>query len=757
MLEGEQEEAKSWEPLKPVTWFLGLEVLAGIRGIILDGIQHDFNMRDWMDPGVPPDFSGQTEVWFDFLADIGDGGRSMGSLAYHLQRDITIAAAASTVRGETSTIAHNDFPLDGKFLKRGQFLFIGGDYAYPRSDKRTIDDRVIAPFRETKPTVNTALPIYGIPANHDYYDDLIGFNRAVRTPIAGGHAAGPSTLAGFMQAQAASYVRIKLPYDWEFWGVDVGTNGIDFRQLLYFRPTGEKRPERLIVCTQKPPIVLDRDDSDDAHKDALAMLALSRKFDALASKPADELGDHVKCRLDLSGDVHHYARYGAETLADGIPAHQYAGVVSGAGGAFLHPTWFDAQTGKQPFTPRRKYPTPQQCTAELACGLLSFVKMVVSGQAWILAGLIALAIYAGSDAWSGFVTALPHRLFGSPTTPITIPCPDIAMTFGFLAAIALPIVWLTVVRPWILGKRSSRRVFANNWPTAKSFTDSVDSWRRKKESAPRRDALDRNPRLALVWVTIQLSVVIGLIVAPPWIVAHCVPGASFGGVLAVLGVVALVAGGLFVGLKVSGAKGPAKLGLFFVLGLIHAGMQVTLPLAALLYRGLVGFVAVFALYSVCSLVVIGISRKLESSSRPKPGSHALPRVAPPPRWFTLLTAALWIVQWPAAIALLALLAPSTIDQSLTFWTGLGAVVAGVVFCVHQFGWYLFVAYLLGAHNNEAGAAVRCEHWKQWIRFHLDKDGVLTGYVIGVDTPVHPRQAVAAAKIVDVFQIKPGGG
>src|SRR6185369_147721 len=55
-----------------------------------------------------------------------------------------------------------------------------------------------------------------------------------------------------------------------------------------------------------------------------------------------------QCRLDLSGDVHHYARYWgppaqgssprAKSSAPRPASASYASVVSGSGGAFHHPS-----------------------------------------------------------------------------------------------------------------------------------------------------------------------------------------------------------------------------------------------------------------------------------------------------------------------------------------------------------------------------------------------------------------------------------
>jgi hypothetical protein len=48
-----------------------------------------------------------------------------------------------------------------------------------------------------------------------------------------------------------------------------------------------------------------------------------------------------KCRLDISGDVHHYERYWGNVDENGESGN-YASVVAGGGGAFLHPSHTDA-------------------------------------------------------------------------------------------------------------------------------------------------------------------------------------------------------------------------------------------------------------------------------------------------------------------------------------------------------------------------------------------------------------------------------
>src|SRR5439155_7198119 len=64
------------------------------------------------------------------------------------------------------------------------------------------------------------------------------------------------------------------------------------------------------------------------------------------------------CRLDLSGDMHHYARYDNQ---DG----DYAAVVSGAGGAFHHPTFTDFGEHEA----QAVYPTPSESRRAIADAL----------------------------------------------------------------------------------------------------------------------------------------------------------------------------------------------------------------------------------------------------------------------------------------------------------------------------------------------------------------------------------------------------
>ena len=105
----------------------------------------------------------------------------------------------------------------------------------------------------------------------------------------------------------------------------------------------------------------------------------------------------------FSGDVHHYARYwGPAAPADSAirkynrvrgtaSAQSYASVVSGAGGAFHHPTaTYDNQIHEQVL-----YPPEQASNAEVSKSLLKFWNVVTGGYVWLAGFLLAFTIFFG--------------------------------------------------------------------------------------------------------------------------------------------------------------------------------------------------------------------------------------------------------------------------------------------------------------------------------------------------------------------------
>ncbi|HTU58483.1 MAG TPA: hypothetical protein VMF89_08615, partial [Polyangiales bacterium] len=332
----------------PVRWLFGRDLLVSMRSIALyTAFGDELDHRDWMDAELD-DLSDmpceEGAFWFDYVADTGDGQLSMFDTASLLLSDLYVNADETTV-SLTAT-------PDTQRLPRGRFVFFGGDTAYHVADTATLEKHVCTPFawalweklqREQQAQPETRYA-FGVPGNHDYYDSLIGFNRLFRAP---GSPLLP--LADYRRKQRASFVALRLPFDYLFLGLDSQHGKLDRRQRQFMRRCLAKHGrERLIVATPEPTTVFESTEPGAAQ--AFADLRLPRPF----AEQAPAFPEPEQLHLDLSGDVHHYARY-----AD--PEHpNYASVVAGGGSAFVHPTHtshFDAQ---KPWPPRaaKLYPDP---------------------------------------------------------------------------------------------------------------------------------------------------------------------------------------------------------------------------------------------------------------------------------------------------------------------------------------------------------------------------------------------------------------
>jgi hypothetical protein len=388
----------------------------------------------------------KTEFWFDYLADAGDGTKAMYSIAYlalsslwtKLDANATLLPAAESER-KVSTINDGQEPFSF-LLPRGEFLFVGGDTSYHAADYMTLFNRIQHPFnyayedlRARNLISEERRPIFGIPGNHDYYDQIDGFRRQFRKPIRkegpfppnkSGGAFAQLTIAGFKRVQEASYVAIRLPFGWRLWGLDTESpsnrseQNLDLRQQEFFRnlakgPDGKFRePEKLILATSAPSTYFGRLAEKKDRKVARPMEALHISRPFLPDSPVGqtdltETGDMKlktgQCRLDLSGDVHHYARYWGpesplptprkENTAPQPAAQSYASIVSGLGGAFHHDsTTYDNQICEQVL-----YPSEETSREAFANRLFKFWHVFTGGRVWAFGLVIAFAIYFGAS------------------------------------------------------------------------------------------------------------------------------------------------------------------------------------------------------------------------------------------------------------------------------------------------------------------------------------------------------------------------
>lgn len=360
------------------------------------------------------------EFWFDYIADTGDGQRGVYGVGCLCLSDLWLT--------EDKTGAAVNFKVGDAtketLLPRGSFLFVGGDTAYHVADYSSIHERFQTPFRwafasvrefmikhyrlkddaekyfisegETLPILTDGKfnekwdgtlskknpshpnefwdteplrPIFGVPANHDYYDGLDGFNRLFRRPpfetveenrIDKKYSdALPLKIPTFRREQEASYTALRLPFGWWYLGIDSENEKLDFRQRAFFKQLLERwKPKKLIVSTPEPTTVFGRECAEE-DKTATYLKAITESIGLQQPFLTDgkllpiktdsdgvifEPGEY--CRLDLSGDVHHYARYwgpvnkdfGQKEHAKEHASENYASLVAGGGGAFFDST-----------------------------------------------------------------------------------------------------------------------------------------------------------------------------------------------------------------------------------------------------------------------------------------------------------------------------------------------------------------------------------------------------------------------------------
>src|SRR2546430_4102532 len=104
--------------------------------------------------------TGRSELWFDYVADLGDGFDPTYTMAYLL--------------------AQPEVTVEGRTLPRGQLLVMGGDEVYPTPSNQQYEDRTKGPYKAALPVPPRGAPqpsVYALPGNHDWYDGLTAFLR----------------------------------------------------------------------------------------------------------------------------------------------------------------------------------------------------------------------------------------------------------------------------------------------------------------------------------------------------------------------------------------------------------------------------------------------------------------------------------------------------------------------------------------------------------------------------------------------------
>ena len=234
-------------------------------------------------------------VWFDYVADLGDGFDATYAVAYLL--------------------AQPSLTVGGHQTRRGSVLLMGGDQVYPTATGDDYRIRMRKPYTFARPAADNEerTPLLLLPGNHDWYDGLVAF-------LAMFCRQRSLTIGGWRTVQRRSYFAAKLTENWWIWAIDIAlVRDMDQPQTDYFVAIAKGMPEHanIILCSAEPGWY-----KAEAHGDAFRTIDYAIWIARSASKD-------LRIPLVVSGDAHHYARYSGGGV-------QY--ITSGGGGAFLHGT-----------------------------------------------------------------------------------------------------------------------------------------------------------------------------------------------------------------------------------------------------------------------------------------------------------------------------------------------------------------------------------------------------------------------------------
>jgi hypothetical protein len=285
---------------KPVNWLSPGMLINTAGQVLLSDVFGEYLDKRDLQKSLPDtvfrELGDGEELWFDFVADLGDGFDATYSIAYLLaQPELTLDGAGT--------------------LPRGSFLMMGGDEIYPTPTWQRYQDKTKGPYEAAMPQApadGSNPSVYALPGNHDWYDGLTSFMRLFAK-------AGKHDIGGWNARQARSYFAIELPQRWWLFAIDTQFGEyLDDAQLAYFHAAAAKLSpgDRVILCAPTPAWV--EAVNHPGEYDAIDY------FVRTVLNPVE-----ADIAVMLSGDLHHYARYtGAERQL----------IHCGGGGAYLYPT-----------------------------------------------------------------------------------------------------------------------------------------------------------------------------------------------------------------------------------------------------------------------------------------------------------------------------------------------------------------------------------------------------------------------------------
>jgi len=332
------------------------------------------------------------DFWLDYVSDIGDGWNPTYAIAHQLAQPMLELQAAD---GSRHRLAH------------GRVLLFGGDQVYPYPTGNAYERQTEAPY-DVAFRGAAALPdLFALPGNHDWYDGLDAFTRVFCRPDRG--------FAGCATRQTRSYFALKLPANWWLFAIDLQLGSdLDEPQVRYFQQIAQQIPGEagVILCVPFAQWIMEKAYPGYPEYDGRTLTLFAERI----------IGRPV--RVFLTGDLHCYRRH--ET-SDGVQK-----IVSGGGGAFMHPTHApQADTMPGGFRERTCYPD-KATSRRLNWGNLAFPFRNPS-CGFAMAAMYFLSAWLVSASYSGGEL---HSVGAAAETAVNIALrnPGTGLWFAFLIA-----------------------------------------------------------------------------------------------------------------------------------------------------------------------------------------------------------------------------------------------------------------------------------------------------------------------------------
>ena len=271
-------------------------------------------------PNFDHDYSGNNEIWIDYISDTGDGFDSTYTMA------TLVSKKSLSVKG----VSHE--------LPRPKVIIFGGDQVYPTSSREEYTNRFTGPFSAASDLENKDKVgedhLFAVPGNHDWYDGLTNFSKLFFQGRYIGH---------WKTQQNRSYFAIKVTANTWIWAIDIQFEAdIDYPQLQYFdKLVADKmnNGDKVILCSAEPSWIYSCSRNGDQSYHNLYFFETRyfgdfKKTKDHEPKPPLNKEKQLELVLSLSGDLHHYGRYEQQHPND----KSYHKITAGGGGAFMHPT-----------------------------------------------------------------------------------------------------------------------------------------------------------------------------------------------------------------------------------------------------------------------------------------------------------------------------------------------------------------------------------------------------------------------------------